>query len=58
MVVAAFGIAVNGVTAYLFASGRKNDLNVRGAHMHVVSDALVSAGTVVAGQIIVLTGSL
>ncbi len=56
MVVAALGIAVNGITAWLFMSGRKGDLNIRGAFMHMASDALVSAGVVVAGGLILWTG--
>jgi cobalt-zinc-cadmium efflux system protein len=58
MVVAAIGIIVNGVTAWLFASGRKGDLNVRGAFLHMAADALVSAGVVVAGLVILVTGWL
>jgi len=54
--VALLGIAINGVTAYLFASGRKGDLNLRGAYQHMFADALVSAGVVVAGAVILLTG--
>ena len=54
--VAALGIAINGVTAYLFASGRKGDLNLRGAHQHMLADAVVSAGVVVAGVVILFTG--
>ena len=46
--VAAAGIAVNGATALLFMSGRKDDLNVRGAFLHMVADAAVSAGVVAA----------
>ena len=56
MGVAAAGIAVNGITASLFASGRKGDLNVRGAYLHMLSDALVAVGVVVAGGLILLTG--
>ncbi|MGE4481413.1 cation diffusion facilitator family transporter [Acidocella sp.] len=56
IVVAAIGILVNGFTALLFMSGRKNDLNVRGAFWHMAADALVSAGTVAAGAAILLTG--
>ena len=56
MIVAAIGIAVNGVTAWLFMSGRKGDLNIRGAFMHMASDALVAAGVVVAGGLILWTG--
>ena len=42
MAVAAAGIVVNGVTAWLFAAGQKNDINLRGAFLHMASDALVS----------------
>ena len=54
--VAAIGILVNGVTALLFMSGRKGDLNVRSAFMHMAADAVISAGVVVAGVAILLTG--
>jgi cobalt-zinc-cadmium efflux system protein len=56
IVVAAAGILVNGVTAWLFASGRKGDLNIRGAYLHMAADAAVSAGVVIAGVIILFTG--
>lgn len=56
MIVAACGIVLNGFCAWLFASGSKGDLNVRGAFMHMASDALVSLGVVVGGLIILLTG--
>jgi cobalt-zinc-cadmium efflux system protein len=55
MIVAAIGIAINGFTAWLFASGRKGDINIRGAFLHMAADAAVSAGVVVAGGIILLT---
>ncbi|HXT05748.1 MAG TPA: cation diffusion facilitator family transporter [Roseiarcus sp.] len=58
MIVAAIGIVINGVTAWLFASGSKDDLNLRGAFLHMAADALVSAGVVVAGLVILLTGWL
>ena len=54
--VAAIGIVVNGFTAWLFASGRKGDLNIRGAYLHMAADAAVSAGVVVAGLVILVTG--
>jgi cobalt-zinc-cadmium efflux system protein len=56
MVVAAIGIGINGLTAALFASGRKGDLNIRGAFLHMVADAAVSAGVVVAAFVILFTG--
>ena len=58
MVVAAIGIVVNGVTAWLFASGQKDDINLRGAFLHMASDALVSAGVVASGFVILATGWL
>ena len=56
--VAALGIVVNGVSALLFFSGRKNDLNVRGAFLHLAADAGVSVGVVLAGIAILLTNKL
>ena len=56
MAVAAIGIVINGVTAWLFASGRKGDINLRAAFLHMAYDALVSAGVVVAAGVILLTG--
>ena len=56
MIVAAIGILVNGITAWLFASGREGDINIRGAFLHMASDAAVSAGVVAAGLIILTTG--
>jgi cobalt-zinc-cadmium efflux system protein len=56
MGVAAAGILVNGATALLFAKGREADINRRGAYLHMVADAAVSAGVVVGGLLILLTG--
>ena len=56
--VAALGILVNGATALMFMRGRKDDLNIKGAFLHMASDALVSLGVVVAGALILLTGWL
>ncbi|MDB5695078.1 MAG: cation transporter [Sphingomonas bacterium] len=56
-VVAAIGIAINGFTAWLFARGRHGDVNIRGAYLHMLSDAVVSAGVVVAGLAIWWTGA-
>jgi len=53
--VAAVGIVVNGLTALMFVSGRKRDLNVRSAFLHMASDAVVALGVVVAGALILLT---
>jgi cobalt-zinc-cadmium efflux system protein len=57
MIVAAVGIVMNGLTAWLFAGG-KRDVNLRGAFVHMASDALASAGVVVAGFVITLSGWL
>jgi cobalt-zinc-cadmium efflux system protein len=54
--VAAVGIVVNGATAMLFARGRRRDLNVRSAFLHMMADALVSAGVVFTGVAILITG--
>ena len=54
--VAGVGIAVNAVTAWMFARGRKGDVNIRGAYLHMAADALVSAGVVIAGLVIWQTG--
>ena len=54
--VAAVGIAINAGTALLFARGRHRDINIRGAYLHMAADALVSAGVVVAGLLILWTG--
>lgn len=56
--VAALGIMVNGLSAMLFYSGRKGDLNVRGAFLHLAADAGISLGVVMAGLLIVFTGKL
>jgi cobalt-zinc-cadmium efflux system protein len=56
IVVAAIGILINGITAWLFASGRKGDINIKGAYLHMAADAGVSAGVVVAGIVILMTG--
>jgi len=58
MAVAAVGIVVNGVTAWLFARGSKHDLNIRGAFLHMTADAAVSAGVVISGLLILQTGWL
>jgi cobalt-zinc-cadmium efflux system protein len=54
--VAAAGIVVNTATALLFLRGRKTDLNIRGAFLHMAGDAAVSAGVVIAGVLVVWTG--
>jgi cobalt-zinc-cadmium efflux system protein len=58
MIVASIGILINGLTAWLFASGSKQDLNVRGAFLHMAADAAVSAGVVLAALAMRYTGWL
>jgi cobalt-zinc-cadmium efflux system protein len=56
--VAGVGIVVNTATALLFVRGRKHDINIRGAFLHMAADALVSLGVVIAGALILVTGAL
>lgn len=58
MGVAGIGIVINLLTAMLFFSGRKNDLNIRGAFLHMMADAAVSLAVVIAGLLIYLTDQL
>jgi cobalt-zinc-cadmium efflux system protein len=57
MATAAAGIAVNAGAALLFARNRKDDINARGAFLHLMADAAVSAGVIVAGALVVFTGA-
>jgi len=56
--VAAAGVVVNTATALLFMSGRKHDLNIRGAFLHMAADAGVSVAVLAAGLVIQFTGWL
>lgn len=56
IIVAAIGIVVNFATAMLFHGGRKDDVNVRGAFLHMMADAAVSAGVVIGGFAVLWTG--
>jgi len=56
--VAAAGILVNGVTALLFASGNRRDLNLKSVFLHMAADTLVTASVAAAGIAIALTGWL
>ena len=55
ILVSLVGVAINTVAAFLFMSGRKRDLNVRSAFMHLAADALLSLGVAVAGGVILWT---
>ena len=56
MITAIIGVAINTASAFLFAKGQKDDINVKGAFMHLMVDALVSVGVVIGGFIIQKTG--
>ncbi|CUU18089.1 Cobaltzinccadmium resistance protein CzcD CDS [Bradyrhizobium sp.] len=58
MVVAGIGILINGFTAMLFARGRKDDINIEGAYLHMAADAAVSLGVVISAALIIWTGWL
>lgn len=58
VIVAGIGIVINAGTAMLFMRGRKHDINIRGAFLHMAADALVSLGVVIAGIAILLSGAL
>ncbi|HSF12668.1 MAG TPA: cation diffusion facilitator family transporter [Erythrobacter sp.] len=55
VIVAGIGVAINALTAMLFMRGQE-DINIRGAYLHMAADALVSLGVVMAGLAIILTG--
>ena len=56
IVVAGIGVVINTLTALMFVSGRKRDLNILGAYLHMAADAGVSLGVVIAGLTIMVTG--
>jgi cobalt-zinc-cadmium efflux system protein len=56
IIVASIGILINGFTAWLFVSGTKHDVNIRGAYLHMAADAAVSLGVVLAGFAMLATG--
>lgn len=56
MIVAAIGVGVNALSALLFLRDQRRDVNVRAAFVHLLADALVSVGVVVAGLALSLTG--
>lgn len=58
ILVAGIGIIINTATALMFVRGRKDDINIRGAFLHMAADALVSVGVVIAGAAILVTGAL
>jgi cobalt-zinc-cadmium efflux system protein len=55
-IVALVGVAINGISAWLFMAGSKGDLNMRAAYQHMAADAAISLGVVVSGVAIMYTG--
>jgi cobalt-zinc-cadmium efflux system protein len=53
--VAALGVFINGATAWFFMAGRHDDLNIRGAYLHMAGDAVISLGVVVSGMVMLYT---
>ncbi|MHB8905987.1 MAG: cation diffusion facilitator family transporter, partial [Melioribacteraceae bacterium] len=58
MIVAGIGVVINSLTALLFLKGKENDINIKGAFMHMAADAGVSLGVVAAGLVIIYTNWL
>jgi cobalt-zinc-cadmium efflux system protein len=56
MIVATIGIALNGISAWMLHAGSHGDLNRRSAYIHMLGDAVVSAGVVLSGLLIIWTG--
>lgn len=56
MITALIGVFINGLSAFLFYKGQKDDINIKGAFLHLLVDALVSFGVIVSGIIISFTG--
>lgn len=55
IIVAAIGVVINTITALLFMSGQKHDLNIKAAFLHMAADAAISLGVVIAGLLIMQT---
>ncbi|MDQ7089454.1 MAG: cation diffusion facilitator family transporter [Methylococcales bacterium] len=55
IIVAGIGVIINSVTAWLFVQGQKEDLNIKGAFLHMVADAVISLGVVISGLVIMKT---
>ena len=58
MMISGIGILINGFTAWMFSKGSQQDINIRGAFLHMASDALVSAGVLIAGGLTLWKGWL
>lgn len=55
IITAIIGVAINAASAFLFSKGQKHDINVKGAYLHLMVDALVSVGVVISGVVIYYT---
>lgn len=58
MIVAGIGVIINTFTALLFVKGKENDINIKGAFLHMAADAAISVGVVIVGLLITTTGML
>ncbi len=58
IIVASIGVIINFITAALFVNHKDDDLNVKGAFLHMIADGLVSVAVVIGGIIIYFTGWL
>lgn len=58
IITAGIGVIINTISAFLFYKGQKSDINVKGAFLHLLVDALVSVGVIVSGVIIYFTGGI
>lgn len=56
IIVASIGVLINTISAYLFFKDQKSDINIRGAFVHLLVDAIVSLGVVLSGVIVLYTG--
>ena len=56
IIVALIGVVINTISAFLFYKGQKDDINIKGAFLHLLVDALVSVGVVISGIMIHYTG--
>lgn len=56
IIVASIGIVINGLTTLLFIKGRKDDLNIKGVFLHMLTDTLVSLAVVISGILILVFG--
>lgn len=56
IIVALIGVIINAFTALLFMKGKNKDINLKGAYLHMLADAGISFGVVIAGLLINLTG--